>query len=304
MNIYDYRFYENVYPDRGDIIMVKILSKNDGYHSIRSLEYGCGGLITDRNLRQRGKRSRKKNLVNIGDVIPAEIINIDDNNYLELSRYYLAEDETANIIEEYKWMCKIHRLGLEIAYLYDLFTKDKNDVYSVLSNTTWRIMDTLYDKNEDIDNSDIYRYILSNISTLFDTGYFDNLSKDYILNNIVDRITEQELITETDISLKVYSEDGINAIKDIFNNVSKIDNKNVNVKILMSSAPIYKIYLTGGTLDEHSDIIDNIMDNITKKIDKYNAQVELKEKLNIIKNNIFDIKFLSEYDFNKLVNCS
>jgi translation initiation factor 2 subunit 1 len=129
-----YRYYENEYPNIGDIIMVKVKEITNIGIYVSLLEYdNIEGMISTNELsRQRIRSINNITTVNKHEVVT--VVNIDDKNkYVDLSKRLVTLDDINKCEERYNKSKIIHRI------MIDLSTQSGISVEELNKKITWPI---------------------------------------------------------------------------------------------------------------------------------------------------------------------
>jgi hypothetical protein len=101
------------------------------------------------------------------------------------------------------------------------------------------------------------------------------------------------------INLLVLEENAIDKIKNIFDISSISIPETYKLHILISSPPIYKIKIEGGCKENCKNILNDVINLIKQKT--HNIECKLKfEEIQILVDEYFEYKFLSQHDIEKL----
>ena len=304
------RFYKNEYPTVNDIVMVKVVDKNEYGYNVILLEYN--NIPAFINLTELIKRRiKKKNVIKIDEVLPLYVIHVDENKkHINLSKNKLSLEDALQFSNNYKFRLNLNKLGLEIYNLHKLYDLSSTlTPEDIMENTIWRTIDNYYNdnndnndnnyNNQDVNYEKIYNYILRNLDILnTDILPIDFIEK--VTENIKTRIIKKNMISETEIKLLVMSKEGVYAIKNLLD--IKLEDKYINdfnVDIVTYGSSSYKIILYGTCDELAQEIVDNILMNIKNNSQKYKSIFSIVSNNKIIKESDMDIKFLSTYDLNK-----
>lgn len=294
------RYYRKEFPDKGDVVIVRISDKNEyGYH-VDLLEYkNMKGFVTLSEI-SRKTVHRKKNIVDQDEIMPMSVLNIDkEKGMIDLSKKFLRESDINPIIEQFKYTYSLHRLGIEIHRLFCNYTKDQKDIEDVFNNTIWDV----YDKHSALTHQNIFNNIISNPKSIFSSDecneLFGQLFMDGMTKNITNRIIRKDCALDMEVKVLILDERGIDSLKEIFDLDSLVgENK---LTITFPSPPIYNLLLEGDNEDEMKNILNNLKDIIKERTMQRNGLFSVHQDTKIVKESKIDIKYISDYDLDKIL---
>lgn len=302
------RFYRDKLPSVDDITTVKIVDNNEYGYKVLLLEYNnAEGFVTKSEIIKG--RTRKKRLVNMGEVMAMTVLRVDQNkNTIDLSKKHVTEDEIVNNDIKYKFCHKLFLIGNDVFGIYKRYCQVKNQKMEmtfedVMNKTIWR----LYDEYGNSSNCNYHKQLFNDVcddpTILIPKGVFDNILMDSIITNTSSRIERKHMIQDVSISLFITHEGGVNLIKklldvDVKDYSDNCDDYNLFIEAV--SPPIYKFRLTGPLKEEGEKILDSIINTIREQSSKYACKFKVTEPTTIIKESSVDIKPLGQYEINKL----
>lgn len=131
------RMYENMYPEIGSCIIVKVIETNDSGSIVECIEYPhLQGLIPFSMISKKRIHNISK-LLNIGKQYVAEVSHLDTkNNYIDLSKKNVTQEEAESKLESFERYKKVHSIIKRLAFL-------KNEkIYTLNVNYTWKYTQT------------------------------------------------------------------------------------------------------------------------------------------------------------------
>lgn len=292
------RFYKNEYPEIDDIVIVKIIREDEFGYYCELLEYeNIEGFLSLSEL-VKG-RFAKKHLLKINDILPLLIIKMDQiKRIVDLSKKKLDEVGTNKVLMRYKSCLNINKLmnELYIMYLKYCDIEDSDIIYSIndiMNNTIWPLYE-IYD----LDNYNmIFRNILENPKLILTTEIFEEMFINKALSNMNNRTKKKNMIIELEFILMINEDNGVNKIKEVLE--IQLEEKNFVLKILIMNPPLYKIKLEGTCKIKGYQLIDYIKNIITTKLQNYDNILKFQEP-KLIQEMTYEIKFISDYDLEKL----
>ena len=281
--------------------MVKIGKRNEYGYDVTLLDYNnASGFVTLSELSRRS-RHRKKNIVDQGDIMPMTVLVSDqEKETIDLSKRYLRQDEVDEINDQFKYKHNIHRIGIEIYKLFCNYDKTKDkDIEQIFENTIWN----LYDKNENVTPQVIFNNIIANPVDIFSGANCEELFGKYfieeICKNITNRVTKKDSSLEMDLRVLILDEKGIDSLKEIFDLNNEIENNKLTIKF--PSPPIYNLLLEGDDENELRQILEKIKLIVETKTKERGGLFSIQSDIKIVKESKLDLKFISDYDLDKII---
>ncbi len=321
------RHYSSKVPKVDDIVMCQIGTKHDLGYSVVLLEYNSiSGFLPDTHIYNRQKNVRKKT-VKEGDIIPLSVTSIvntlDESGpgtgfvTIDLSKRKISIEEEEIAKQQYKFSRNLTRIGQEVFYLYNSYRKQELaeaikdlTLEDIMENTIW----FLYKVNEKDKGylETIYNSILAKPETMLPATYFPSSFIEYASNNMLQRLATKNMVLESELSVLIYSSEGVNAIKEILD-VARITNaifethglnKNydgLKLAITTNASPIYKVSLICNNKVNGQKFIQLVTDQI--KLDteiRKGGTFRITQECALTKEPELEFKFLTEYDIEKM----
>ncbi len=256
----DSYFYENKFPVMNELVMVTINSIDDIGVLCSLLEYNnIEGYIAMSEVSRQRMRSISQH-VRIGQKHILQVVNvIPDNNYVELSKKYVDENEIIEGTEKYNNSKTVHNI---VKYLAEMKNVGINEIYELMIYPLYETYDNPYLAFKLIASDNTYD-IYSKLDIIIPDGYLESLIK-----IIKQQFTIQpiKICTEIDITSFV---GGINDIKYALNVAKNSAPRDYDVKIQLVASPTFAIFTTttneiGGT--EAISSVSNVVKNEITKI--------------------------------------
>jgi translation initiation factor 2 alpha subunit (eIF-2alpha) len=318
----NYRYYRNELPKESDIVIGQVVSRSEDFgYNIRLLEYdGILGFIIMSEL-SRKTRHRKKNIVSIGDIFPFSVLSVvPSNKLINLSRKFIKKEEIGPHLDEMQYKTFLHKLVIEVFNVYKN-TYPEIDVKKddVLENTLWKIFDDQNGNDGDNENDenyednkekqtykDVFYEILNNPPKLFHEkgrNYFDKPFIENMVDYMKSRITQDNCIYGLDVSVMILNEEGIYALKEIFD--LKENANNHKLRVNFSAIPTYNLTLEGSDVENVRQTLNSFKDIIHDRTTKRKGIYNLRNDTFLIKEPTKTMKFmpkmmLDNYSFIKL----
>lgn len=304
MDLIKYRFYKNKVPNINDIVMIQVIEETELNFYVELLEYNnIKGILpfTFLTSRKKLKNMKDKKIVKVGDIIPVCVNNnVIENDFIYVSEMHVKDKEVVPFIKKYETYDKINKLGRDFYCFFKYYHKLNNinfdtNIESFMEKTIWK----LYDNNSS--EQDIYTIIIKNPLEHFTDQIFTEQFKLFLCDNLNKRTTKKDMIAKLSIELYIISSDGVKAIKDILNLNLDEQYNNYKLSVILNSPPKYSIILEGESFEKSKEIFENLIIKIKNKIKKYNGNVNFLEPI-IIKENLIEIKLLSNHDINNMLS--
>ena len=291
-------YYKNKLPQTNDIVMGKIIQETEYNYNVELIEYNNYIGELPKTQITKKKRPQKKDLVQVGDIVPLLVSNVTDV-YVELSKSRLPVKDVDPFVIKFGIYSNLDRLATEYYYLYYNYYKqnkpeDLLDITDFMKLTMWKF----YDETESGIET-FFAILLKNPLVILSDDHFAEEFRTTLNDNINNRIKRIEPVIKQQMKLVVSSSEGINAIKDILD----LDKLYDDIKIIVNieTPPVYSIQTEGMNLNDAKNIIDKIIDDIKIKTQKYNGIFEINGNPIIIKEEKIDLKFMSDNVLNQLI---
>ena len=272
------RIYENKKPMIDDCVAFKATSITDVGIYVNLIEYNTPGFIILSEITKRRMRSVAQ-FIRIGKEDYAMVTNYDDE-YIDLSRKRVTDEDRQRCIEKYKRYKKIYSILKHIA--------DTNNIEleSLLNATIWHL-DRYFKSLRNGDNKELsddlkQKYLAMNgyngfkmigagnrhifntfefnkIKPLDDTQHIPNISKiqELLLTDIVRVFEPQKKIVRSEISVTCFTYEGIDAIKYSLNQGLKLSTDSIKININLVTSPRYSVHTETTDTEKAMELIHN-----------------------------------------------
>lgn len=312
------RCYHNEYPDRSEVVYVKVIEESEGLgFYCELLEYGgLKGFIELKNL-CRGRIRSVRQLIEVGKTMYLKVIARDKKNervLIILSKKKISHDQKNYAKQRTDVVNSFMKLNNEITHLYKRFfiqdstlqiennkevDKDNNYQYSkepdeltqeIMKNTIWRV------QSESDNLVNLYDEILENPAALVDTDFFENDFKQLYLNNFENRLEKTSAVVKQDFNLLSYDSNGVETIKTILIKIKEFE----NVEVKIETSPQYSIQCRGPSVEETKKVINNHINTIRQYAKDNNALFGTKGDMKVVAKEHTSISFLTPRDIDKM----
>jgi translation initiation factor 2 subunit 1 len=293
------RYYRKPFPEKGDVVIVRVSDKNEYGYNVDLLEYkNMKGFVTLSEL-SRKMVHRKKNIIDQEEIMPMSVLNTNkEKGTIDLSKKFLKDTDVDPIMEEFRYKHSIHRIGIEIHKLFCNYTKDQWDIEDVFSNTIWEI----YDKHSELSHQDIFNNVIANPRSLFASDgcneFFGGTFIDGMSKNIVSRITKKDCALDMEVKVLILDERGIDSLKEIFDLNGEVGKNKLTISF--PSPPVYNLLLEGDDEDELRATLSKLKDLIRQRTIERGGLFSIHADIKIVKESKVDIKYISDFDLDRI----
>lgn len=275
------RYYSQELPNLNDSVVVKIKKFNDFYITTELLEYnnikGIIGINEISNTRLKSPNLLKlKSKIKINDIYVCIVLNIDENNYVELSLKKHTHDKT-EAKDIYSKNKKINNLFLKIANDNKLNNDKLLDLYT---NTVWFL------ENKNKNRLECFKYFLS-INDIKDLNIFNISENDKIL--LFDEIKKQFNIPikkiKCEFEIYCYTYEGIDSIKLALKHGLSFSNDVYKITLKLITSPLYYISISTNKYNEGISFLMNVVEQIKLKILELNGIFSIIKPPEILSDN-------------------
>jgi len=274
------RFFENEYPEEGDIIMCKVKEKTDIGLKLYMIEYGNKIAFMPYTELTKRSRIRKniKSLIKIGADIPVTVVNIrdnldDDDKNIDVSKKQVYFEDAKKCINTYK-----HDKIIRSHFNY--FAKTHNlDIYDLYAKTIWKIERELVSDilpEDAMDNQDdkksCYQLLKDAINSekkdygIFDTFELSSDLKDKVISLLEKKLVDPPKKINAKIRITCFTCEGIDAIKEALRAGLQMSTSNIKISIQLESSPFYNIFTVTDKVSDGIKLINDCISVIERTI--------------------------------------
>jgi len=228
------RYYENKYPEIDDVVMVNIKSFADMGAYVHLLEYNnIEGMILLSELSRRRIRSINK-LIRVGRTEPVVVIRVDeDKGYIDLSKRRVSPEDVEQCTEVFSKAKAVNSILRHVASILKFKTDEElEDLYR---KTAWHFEAKTKKKGS---SYDWFKQAVQDPSLLDECG-LDDKTKQALLENIQQKLTQQAVKIRADVEVACYSYEGIDAVKDALRAGIACSTEAVPIRINLIAPPLY-----------------------------------------------------------------
>lgn len=234
------RFYENVFPEPEEVVVVNVTEIGEMGAYVTLLEYdNIEGMILLSELSRRRIRSINK-LVRVNRTEVVMVIRVDkEKGYIDLSKRRVDPEDVAKCEERYNKAKGVHSVMRHMAdnknvALEEVYKQVGWPLYKQYGHAYDALKMTLTDSEEDI---------FANASIDVDAP-----TKEMIVNYVKRRLAPQPVKVRADIEVTCFTYEGIDAIREALLAGEAKGSEAVPVRIKLIAPPMY--VMTSMTLDK------------------------------------------------------
>lgn len=262
------RFYENVFPEPEEVVIVNVTEIGEMGAYVTLLEYdNIEGMILLSELSRRRIRSINK-LVRVNRTEVVMVIRVDkEKGYIDLSKRRVDPEDLAKCEERYNKAKGVHSVMRHVAdqkkvALEDIYKLIGWPLYAKYKHAYDAFKMALTDSEEDI-------FATAGID-------IDQPTKDMIVSYVKRRLAPQPVKVRADIEVTCFTYEGIDAIKDALLAGEAKSTEAVPVRIKLIAPPMY--VMTSMTLDKELGVetLNASIETIKAAINAHGGSLDVK----------------------------
>ena len=241
------RFYENRYPEVGEVVMVNVQEIAEMGAYVKLLEYD----------------------IRVGKNEVAVVLRMDkEKGYIDLSKRAVSADDIVKCDERYNKSRAVHSI---LKHCAEKFNLPLEQLYQSVCWPLSKKYGHAYDA-----------YKLS----IADDSIFDDIKApspevlEELKLYISRRLTPQRIQIRADVEVSCFSYDGIDAIKKALKTAEEVSTDQMQVKAKLVAAPLYFISLEAYDKNQGIALLEKAIENVTKSIESFggNCKVNMAPK--------------------------
>lgn len=284
-------YYGKKYPEKQDVIVVKILKISDekGLYA-KSIEYPELSIYVLPTEISRRKVNLKK-MFSPDKYYSVVVLNVNrKNNQADVSYMKISEKERNERIERFQYYEKIHKIGSDITEFYASYMGKDEDkiIHDIYESVIWPIMDKLSENYHNMtinSTKDYYTSILMNPETLFSNN--NKFSEEFIKNyssEIRKKIKVSDMKISSEIKLVVMQSDAVGKLVRILT-----ENIESDVEIQYIASPRYKIVVTGTDKETAEKKMETVINTIKHNCIKYGGSFVGQDPILVQKDKTYNL---------------
>lgn len=228
----DTRFYEKEFPEKGDIVIVKVKRVAEMGAYVSLLEYsGLEGMILMSELSKRRIRSVKK-IVRVGRHEVVLVLRVDkEKGYIDLSKKRVAPEEILRCEERFSKSKRVHQIICHVAQKHHMRVDDLNRII------TWPLQKTYGHALNAFKNPEF-------LTTIIHTFDLSDEVKQSLIADIKLRLASHTMKMRARVDVWCYGPDGVEAVRAALMKAKEVISagyESANVKIKLKAPPQYTI---------------------------------------------------------------
>lgn len=275
--------YENELPEEGDLVMVKILSVNEGGAQCKLLEYGdIEGLLPSTEYSRKRIRSIKK-LVRPGKKDVLTVIRVNqEKHYIDLSKKHVTKSEFEEVSTRFRKSNFVHSCMKQICY------KQQATLREMYQQIAWPLY---HDFGHAFDGLEKASQDLS----ILDKYHLDIPIRDELKRSLERKFQQISKVVTCTVEVSCIGVSGINAIKDSLIEAKKLCNPFVektepntnhvesleHLEINIIKCPTYSISVKGMDVESMKERVEKAATIVQHKIESYEGGMFSKKELNV-----------------------
>jgi len=294
----DMRFYENEYPEEGDIIMCKVTKMTDIGIYLVMMEYENKVAFMPYTELTKRSRLRKniKSLINRGNILPTIVINIQDNsgntddsidtNISNNTGEYKSVDVSKKEVnyedgEEFK--VKFNHAKI-IRTIFQRFAKSNDiDVYDLYNKTIWKI-------ERELENTcyNLLKHAINNEDddySIFDLFELNDTIKDKLIKILENKLIDPPKKIFSIVKVTCFTYEGIEAIKTALRAGLSHSTPQMKISIQLNSSPFYNIVIISKKVSKAIELMNKCIADIERVIKEKKGDFEIDTGPEVLDNN-------------------
>lgn len=263
------RFYENQYPEVGELVMVKIMSAEEMGAYVTLLEYNnIEGMIPMSELSNRRVRSYVK-LIRVGRIEVATVLRVDtDKGYIDLSKKRVSAEEISQCEDRFNKAKTVHSILRHVASLAGM---DLEKLYMLVGWPLYKKFGHAYEA---------FKLAKAGEDIFEGLEVPEELTK-LLLDNIQKKLKTQPFKLRADLEVTCFKYDGIDAIKAALRKGEQ-SNPDMQIKIKIVAPPLYVMNATSLDKNKGVEALESAIQIIKAAIEEKNGEIRVKNKPRVV----------------------
>eukprot|EP00761_Pharyngomonas_kirbyi_P012414 gb/GECH01012441.1/.p1 GENE.gb/GECH01012441.1/~~gb/GECH01012441.1/.p1 ORF type:complete len:304 (+),score=64.24 gb/GECH01012441.1/:1-912(+) len=260
-----HRFYENMYPEVDDLVMIKVKSVDEMGAYVSLLEYGnIEGMILLSELSRSRIRSISK-LVRVGRQEVVVVLRVDkEKGYIDLSKRRVTPEDIVKCEDKYMKSRAVHSIMRHCAEISEM---ELDDLYV---NVAW----PLYKKFGHA--FEAFRAALVEPDTVFEGLNVETKIRDTLLDIIQKRMKPQPVKLRADLEVTCFGYEGIDAIKEALFQGENCGDDDTPIQIRLVAPPLYVMSMTTLYKGNGIETLNKAIDTVSNVLSDKNGAVKVK----------------------------
>ncbi len=265
------RFYEQKFPEIDDVVLVNVRSIEDMGAYVHLQEYNnIEGMILLSELSRRRIRSINK-LIRVGRVEPVVVIRVDkDKGYIDLSKRRVSAEDIERCMEVVSKAKAVNSILRHVAAV--LGYKSNDELEELYRKTAWHFEAKTKKKGS---SYDWFKQAVQDPSLLDECG-LDEETKNVLLENIQQKLTQQAVKIRADVEVSCYTYEGIDAIKAALRAGIARGSEDVPVRVNLIAPPLYVVTTSTPEKQDGLRVLNEACEAIGDKIKEFGGHFDVK----------------------------
>lgn len=265
------RLYRENLPEVNESTYVETYERNELGFYVKLLEYDTIGFIP---LSGMVRKIKSKQFAKLGNTFFAIVTSVNEKS-IDLNKIKNKNIDKKKSYDRYETALKM----LKIANMIYILLKKYNDVNEldevtledVMEHSVWRLYDTCEV------NSDLYLKVLRDISLCFDSEFYSDKFKEWVINVFKENMFTSDTTMKLELNVQTYDVDGVNEIKRIF--TKDIEFKE-NENIVSDTPPKYTIITTMEDIEKCTKRLNYFLKQIEDNMNTDTTTIEIIKNVN------------------------
>ncbi|KAL7416239.1 eukaryotic translation initiation factor 2 alpha subunit-domain-containing protein [Mrakia frigida] len=261
------RYYEEKYPEVDDLVMVTVKQIAEMGAYVKLLEYeNVEGMILLSELSRRRIRSIQK-LIRVGRNEVVVVLRVDkEKGYIDLSKRRVSAEDIEKCEEKFEKGKLVHSVLTHVA------GKMEVDVELLYSKVAWPLSKRFGHAY------DAFKLSISEPEKVYE-GI--DIAPDLLASlqeNVARRLTPKAVKIRSDIEVKCFAYEGIDAIKAALKAGEAVSTENVPIKIRLVAPPLYVVTTNSTDKSGGVELMEKALAVIDAKITELGGEMSVKMK--------------------------
>lgn len=245
------------FPEESDLVLCTVTKIEHNSVFVNIHEYDRQGMIHISEIAP-GRIRNIRDYVMEGKVVVCKVLNVNqERGYIDLSLRRVSEGQKRTRMDEIKQELRAEKI---IELTAHVLKKDFKEIYPIVNSKIIPNYFYIYHAFEDVLNE-----------TLELNSLFDKSLADALLKTIKDKIKPKEVIVGGDLTLSVWEENGLEAVKNVLIEAEK---KHENTTIRYLGGGKYRIIVKGNDFKKVEKTLKDSSDTICDAIKKHKGRAE------------------------------
>ncbi|CED83181.1 eukaryotic translation initiation factor 2 subunit alpha [Phaffia rhodozyma] len=261
------RFYVDKYPEVDDLVMVQVKQIAEMGAYVKLLEYdGIEGMILLSELSRRRIRSIQK-LIRVGRNEVVVVLRVDkEKGYIDLSKRRVSAEDVEKCEE------KFEKGKLVNSVLTHVAGKLEMEVETLYAECGWPLGSKFGH------TYDAFKLSITEPEKVFEGINLPAATLETLRENIARRLTPKPVKIRSDIEVKCFAYEGIDAIKAALKAGEALSTESIPIKIRLVAPPLYVVTTNSTDKSGGVELMEKALQVIDEKITEAGGEMSVKMK--------------------------